>query len=95
MLGFATSRAVREDAVVQIKRSLEGYTARKINIITYEQTRMDNSVLWERPYESVEVLVRGLFFVIWSNRALLEHEEEQLDQVEEEAQYDDQQFYVV
>ena len=55
MLGFTTSRQVREDAVDKIRRSLEGYTARKVNIFTYEQTRLDNSLLWERPSESIEI----------------------------------------
>ena len=55
MLGFATSRTVREDAVLKIRRSLEGYTARRVNIATYEQARLDNSVLWERPAESIDM----------------------------------------
>ena len=34
MLGFATSRQVSQDATFKIARSLEGYTGRKVNIIT-------------------------------------------------------------
>ena len=68
MLGFATSRRVGEDAVSKIMRSLESYTARKINVVTYERARLDNSVDWEPPAESIDLQVRGLVFVIWSSR---------------------------
>ena len=34
MLGFATSRQVSQDATFKIARSLEGYSGRKVNIIT-------------------------------------------------------------
>ena len=44
LLGFATSRYVKEDAVNKIIRSLETYTARKINVMTYERARLDNSL---------------------------------------------------
>lgn len=68
MLGFATSRRVGEDAVIKIMRSLESYTARKINVVTYERARIDNSVEWESPAESIDLQVRGLVFTIWSSR---------------------------
>ena len=98
MVGFATSRNVREDAVYKIIRSLESYTARKINVVTYERTRLDNSVEWEVPAESIDLQVRGLVFVIWSSRSLSSSESlEQVDEEEADTYNDrsyEQQIYV-
>ena len=82
MLGFATSRYVRDDAVTKIVRQLESYTARKINIVTYERARLDNSIKWEAPAEFIDLQIRGLVFSIWSTRLLTS--QESLEQVEEE-----------
>ena len=68
LLGFATSRRVGDDAVNKIIRSLETYTTRKVNIVTYERARPDNSLKREAPEEYIELQVRGLVFNIWSSR---------------------------
>ena len=75
-LGFGSSRRVREDATVLIRRAISNFTGQKINIITYEQARLDNSVLWERPKTWIELQVRGLVFLIWSDRELRDGEQE-------------------
>ena len=82
LLGFATSRRVGDDAVNKIIRSLETYTTRKVNIVTYERARPDNSLKREAPEEYIELQVRGLVFNIWSSRQLTS--QEALEQVDEE-----------
>ena len=74
MLGFATSRYIRDDAVIKIIRQLESYTARKVNIVTYERARLDNSIKWEAPVEYIDLQIRGLVFTIWSTRLLSSQE---------------------
>ena len=36
LMGFATSRQVRDDALLKIRKSIESLTGRKINIFSYE-----------------------------------------------------------
>ena len=69
-MGFGNSSQVREDAVVRIRSQLESYIGRRVNICTYEQARLDNSVLWESPQAWIELQVRGLVFLIWATRHL-------------------------
>ena len=54
-IGFANSRQVREDATLRIRKHIESITSRRINLMTYEHARLDNSVLWESPQAWIEL----------------------------------------
>ena len=49
---------------------MQRFCGRKVNIFSYEQARLDNSMLWERPAEWIDIQIRGLVFVIWASRVL-------------------------
>lgn len=74
VMAFTTSLRIADDAINKVHKALEGYSARKINIFIHEQVRLDNTVIWERPAECIEIQVRGLVFTIWASRELRRNE---------------------